>query len=383
MSTAVVELAAALISLHSPSSGERAVADRCGEELRELGFRVSVDDDGNVLAEVGEGSPRLLFDGHIDTVAANPNWSRDPLEPALEDNWLYGLGSVDMKGPIAAMILGVADAAAGGKIAGTVGVSLSTLEEVLEGATLASVVRRFQPDAVIIAEPSDLRLMLGQRGRAEITVDLRGIAAHAAFPERGVNALDAAAAFLCALGDRDEPTDPVLGRGILVATEAVTEPMPGVSVVPSRARLRLDRRTLPGESAAAVLAELTPALDAARAVGAHASATISAGELTTYTGRRLQGERFLPAWQTPADGSLAQAAQRALSATLGAVEVSHYGFCTNGSLTAGQLGIPTIGFGPGDPQQAHQADEHIAVDDLECGRIGFSALAAIQPEVIP
>ena len=382
MSADVVELAADLISIGSLSSGERTVADRCCEELRALGFRVSVDEAGNVLAEVGEGSPRVLFDGHLDTVAANPNWSRDPLEPVLERDSLFGLGAVDMKGPIAAMMFGVADAAAAGKVRGTVGVSLSTLEEVLEGAALAVVVHRFRPDVVIIAEPSDLRLMLGQRGRAEITVDLRGIAAHAAFPERGVNALDAAVAFLGALADRPEPSHPVLGRGILVATEATTEPMPGVSVVPSRAGLRLDRRTLPEESSDAVLNELIPALDAARAVGAYASAEITTGELMTYTGHRLRGERFLPAWITPPDGALAQAAERALSVALGAVEVSNYGFCTNGSLTAGRLGIPTIGFGPGNPEQAHQADEHIPVSDLERGRTGFAALAAIQPEVI-
>jgi putative selenium metabolism hydrolase len=382
MSTDVVELAAELISISSPSSGERDAANRCAEELRALGFRVSVDTGGNVRAEIGEGSPRILFDGHLDTVAANPNWSRDPLEPGLEGDSLFGLGAVDMKGPIAAMILGVADAAAAGEIRGTVCVSLSTLEEVLEGAALAMVVEHFRPDAVVIAEPSDLRLMLGQRGRAEITADFRGVAAHAAFPEQGVNALDAAVAFLSALADRREPIDPALGRGILVATEASTEPMPGVSVVPSRARLRLDRRTLPEESSHAVLDELIPALDAARAAGAVATAEITSGELLTYTGHRLGGERFLPAWRTPADGPLAQAAQCALSAALGAVEASNYGFCTNGSLTAGRLGIPTIGFGPGDPEQAHQADEHIPVSDLERGRIGFAALAAINPEVI-
>ena len=179
-----------------------------------------------------------------------------------------------------------------------------------------------------------------------------------------------------------EPTDPVLGRGILVATEATTEPMPGVSVVPSRARVRLDRRTLPGETAEQVLAEIEPALDIARASGAQATATISSGALTTYTGHRLDGERFLPAWRLSEDHALARAAGRALEQALGSTTLSHYGFCTNGSLTAGTLGIPTIGFGPGDTRQAHQADEHIDIDDLELGRKGFAALAAIQPEVM-
>lgn len=379
--SAVVELARDLIGLGSPSSGEGQAVERCRHELDGLGFRTTLDQAGNLLAKVGEGRPRLLFDGHVDTVAANPNWSRDPLVPVVEGRRLYGLGAVDMKGPVAAMILGVAQAAQAGEIAGTVGVSISTLEEVLEGAALAPLVECFDPDAVVIAEPSNLQLMLAQRGRAEIIVDFRGVAAHAAFPECGVNALDAAAAFLCSVRDRAEPSDPVLGRGILVATEATTEPTPGVSVVPGRARLRLDRRTLPGESAEQVLAELEPALQAARAVGAEATATISVGELTSYTGYRLEGERFLPAWRLSDAHPLARAAGRALSAAIGTATVSHYAFCTNGSMTAGRLGIPTIGFGPGDTQQAHQADEHIDIDDLELGQKGFAALAAIQPEV--
>lgn len=380
MSGAVVDLAADLIRLHSLSGAERDAAERCRQELTRLGFRVSVDDNGNVLGEAGTGSPRLLFDAHIDTVAANPGWQRDAFKPAVEGDRLYGLGATDMKGPIAALIHGVADAAAAGTIPGTVGVSLSTLEEVLEGAALASVVERFRPHAVVIAEPSNLKLMLAQRGRAEITVEVEGVAAHAAFPEHGVNALAAAAAFLCALDARQEPSHPVLGPGILVATEASTEPMPGVSVVPSRARLRLDRRTLPGETAADVLAELAPALVAARAGGATATSGITADAVTTYTGRPLHGQRFLPAWEIPAEHPLPRGAHLALTAALGTIECSHWGFCTNGSLTAGTLGIPTVGFGPGDPAQAHQADEHIEIADLERARAGFAALAAIEPE---
>jgi putative selenium metabolism hydrolase len=378
--SAVADLACELIALSSPSGGEGAAAARCADALRDLGFRVSLDDQGNVLGEAGDRGPRLLFDGHIDTVAANAGWTRDALAPSVEDGVLYGLGSVDMKGPIAAMMLGVADAIAAGRLAGTVGVSISTLEEVVEGAALAAVVERFRPDAVVIAEPSDLKLMLAQRGRAELLVEIEGKAAHAAFPERGVNALEAAAAFVSALAQRPVPHDEYLGDGILVPTEAVTDPLPGISVVPSRARVRLDRRTLPGETAEQVLAELEPALAEARREGALASARLTTGDVRTYTGIALTEERFLPAWSLDPEAPLARGARHALTEALGRVELSHYGFCTNGSLTAGRLGIPTIGFGPGDTEQAHRADEHVAVADLEAGRRGFAALAAIDLE---
>jgi putative selenium metabolism hydrolase len=376
----MLEFARELVAIRSPSGAEADACRRCADEMRSLGFQVEIDEYGNTLGQVGTAGPRLLFDGHIDTVAPNLNWTRDPYEPAVEAGRLYGLGAVDMKGPIAAMIHGIADLARSGSLRARIGVSVSTLEEVVEGAALSPVVERFRPDAVVIAEPSGLRLMLAQKGRAEVELSVRGTAAHAAFPEHGASALMGAMRVLDALAERKEPHDDELGAGILVATEAVTEPLPGISVIPSGCRVRLDRRTLPGESEADVLGELQPFLARAVDEGTTATAVIASAPITTYTGMTLPGDRFLPAWRLPKTHRFAQAAIDALNEALGSVTLSFYGFCTNGSLTAGRLGIPTIGFGPGDPERAHQADEYIEIEDLEQGRRGFAALAGIELE---
>jgi putative selenium metabolism hydrolase len=375
--TAVADLTGELVAMPSPSGDEGSVLERCAAVLDEAGLAVSRDRLGNVLATAGVGRPRILFDGHADTVAPNRGWSRDPYRSEQVNGDLFGLGAVDMKGPIAALMLGVGDAVERNAVQGSVAISISTLEEVLEGATLASAVEAFEPDWVVIAEPSGLRLMTAQRGRAEITVMIEGKAAHAAFPEQGQNALLGATEFLAALKHREEPNDPELGPGILVPTEAFTDPLPGISVVPSACRIRLDRRTLPGETEGDVLGELEPALDAARRTGTRAQAVLTQGPVETYTGLKLDERRFLPAWRTPTEAPLSTAAEEALSEALGEVHRSHYAFCTNGSLTAGRLGLPTIGFGPGDPEQAHQADEHIAIAELEHGRRGFAALAGM------
>jgi putative selenium metabolism hydrolase len=376
----VAELTSELVAMPSPSGAEGPVLDRCTELLSEAGLSVSRDRMGNVIAVSGHGRPRILFDGHADTVAPNPGWTRDPYRAVQSDGTLCGLGTVDMKGPIAALILGVADAVAKEKVRGTIGVSVSTLEEVFEGATLAAAVEAFEPDWVVIAEPSGLNLMTAQRGRAELTVTVTGRAAHAAFPEHGQNALVGATAFLQALADLSEPSDAELGPGILVPTEACTEPFPGISVVPSACRIRLDRRTLPDETEDSVLRQLAPALEAAANFGTPARVVVTDGPVETYTGLTLDGPRFLPAWRTPAEAPLVVAAGRALSAALGKIDRSHYAFCTNGSLTAGRLGLQTVGFGPGDPGQAHQADEHVSIDELERAQGGFAALAAMTYE---
>jgi putative selenium metabolism hydrolase len=372
----MIEFARELVSISSVSHNEGTAARRCADEMEKLGFRVEVDQLGNVLGVVGSGPQRLLIDGHIDTVAPNPGWTRNPYEPSIENGRLYGLGSVDMKGSVAAAIYGVAQAARRNALPGTVGVSVTTLEEVIEGATIAAVVDRFEPTAVVIAEPTDLKLALSQKGRAELFVDVVGRAAHAAQPDQGANALLGAAAVLTALAARKDPTDPELGAGILVVTEGITEPQPGISVVPGLCRLRFDRRLLPGETAASVLDELKPFLQAARNYATTATARLSEGIVTTYTGYELTAKRFLPPWRLHPSHPFAVAARRALDGALGSIVIAPFPACTNGSLTAGMRGIPTIIFGPGPTGGAHQADESVATDDLERSELGFSALAS-------
>lgn len=371
----MIELARRLVAIPSLSGDEGEVVDACAEEMSRLGYRVERDAAGNALGTVGDGGPRLLFDVHADTVAAAPGWTRDPHGAELADGRLHGLGACDVKGPLAALLHGVADAARARTVRATVGVAVTTCEEVVEGGALAFVLDRFAPDAAVIVEPSRGEAALAQRGRAEILVDVEGRSAHAAYPEEGANALEGAAAFLCALERRHPARDPELGEAILVATEATTRPFPGVSVVPSRCRLRLDRRTLPGETAEQVLAELEPFLAECARHGTRATATLSEWDVRTHTGTLIATPRFFPAWRT-APGAF-------LDAVLGAVPRGGPAvFCTNGSLTAAR-GIPTVIFGPGDPEMAHQADESIELAALERGRKRFAALASIDLAAAP
>lgn len=368
----LIEFARRLVATPSLSGYEGDVVDLCATEMEQLGYHVTRDEAGNALGTVGEGATRLLFDAHADTVAAADRTRDDACSSGdvrIVGGRLYGRGSCDVKGPLAALVYGVADAARAGELRATVGVAVTTLEEVFEGCTLAFVLDRFAPDGVVIVEPTRGQAALGQRGRAELVVEVTGRTSHAAYPERGANALLAAAAILRAFERRDVARDPELGEAILVATEAVTEPFPGISVVPSRCRLRLDRRILPGESAEQVQAELAPFLAEAEAYGARATVAISHGAVRTYTGLELGGQRFFPAWRAGSN--------RFVDAVCAIVPSGRpAAFSTNGSLSAAR-GIPTVIFGPGDPELAHQDDEHIELEELERGRGRFAELAAI------
>ncbi|MDX6593574.1 MAG: hypothetical protein QOJ13_2770 [Gaiellales bacterium] len=358
----MIAFARSLVATPSQSGGEQDAATLCREELERRGFDVETDELGNVVGMRGLRGPLLLFDAHVDTVAPTDAWTRDPFAPDIEDGRLYGLGATDMKGPIAALVEGLARAKPPGRIA----VSITTLEETAEGATLAAVCDRLAPTGVVIAEPSRRAVMVAQKGRAELTVNVRGRGAHAAFPDRGRSALRDAARFVIAIEERAPATDPQLGPAVTVATEAITSPLPGISVVPSHCRLRLDRRLLPDEREEDVLAEVRDVL--ARA-DVEADVHITSTPVRTYTGATIEHRRFLPAWRVSAEQPLARAALRAVGGGRDA-----YRFCTNGSLTASR-GIPTVGYGPGDPEMAHRPDEWIAIKELEAAAAGYTALA--------
>lgn len=372
---ALESFAARLVATPSPSGEEGAVAQLVRAELERLGYAVEVDELGTVTGtlEAGPG-PCVLLDAHMDTVGVtDPGaWSADPAGE-LRDGRLFGRGSVDMKGPLAALVHGAAAAALR---RGRVIVSASIAEEMIEGHATVAVARRVRPDAAVICEPSHRTVVVGQRGRAELIVDVRGRPSHSSRPDLGVNAVDAMADALRAAREVEMPPDhPALGAAVLVVTDVISRPYPALSVLPDRATATFDRRTLPGERAEDALAPLRAAVEAAVAPhGASAEVTLGVDRFDAYTGTRIEAENFAPAWYTGADAPVARAALAAVGG-----EPGHWLFCTNGSGTAA-LGIPTIGFGPGDETLAHRVDEHIELAELHAGARDYAALVAALTE---
>jgi putative selenium metabolism hydrolase len=367
--SSIETFASRLVATASPSGQEGAVAALVRAELERLGFAVEVDELGTVTGtrDAGDG-PCVLLDAHMDTVGVTDReaWSADPAGE-LRDGRLYGRGSVDMKGPLAALVHG---AAAADLRRGRVVVSASIAEEMIEGYATVAVARRVRPDVAVICEPSHRTVVVGQRGRAELIVDVRGRPSHSSRPDLGVNAVDAMADALRAARDVGMPPEhPALGPAILVVTDVISRPYPALSVLPDRCTATFDRRTLPGEGAGDVLAPLRAAVEAAVAPHrATAEVTLGVDRFDAYTGTPIEAENFAPAWYTGIDAPVARAALAAVGG-----EPGHWLFCTNGSGTAA-LGIPTIGFGPGDETLAHRVDEHIELAELHAGARDYAAL---------
>jgi acetylornithine deacetylase/succinyl-diaminopimelate desuccinylase-like protein len=259
-------------------------------------------------------------------------------------------------------------------LAGTVYVSASVNEEVAEGAALAKVVEVVRPDFVVIGEGTDLKLGVGQKGRASVLVEATGVQAHAANPSLGVNAVYKLLPALERLRTLEAPSDPILGDGLYELIELISTPYPSNSMVPYGCLARYDCRLVRGESPD----DLVARFQAAAGDDVDVSVRVRRGTYRCYTGAKLEMEEFLPAWITPSDSPFVTAARRGVQDMV--QDVDHSGeeffahFCTNGSYTAGVAGIPTIIYGPGATEGAHVADEFITIPDLKAATDGYAAI---------
>lgn len=353
-----------IIRIRSLSGEEEAVVERVLREMQNQGFDdIWVDSAGNALGIIQGERPGkcLLLDSHIDTVNANPaDWDCDPFAAEIRAGRIYGRGSADNKGNLAAMLYG-ASAVDRQSIYGSIIVCASVHEEVMEGGTLQVVIRDNNPDYVIIGEATQLNLNRGGRGRAEVVVETTGKSAHSSSPEVGKCAVHAMIELIQAIEQTPVMRHPLLGAGSMVLTDIHSEPYPGHSVIPNHCRVTFDRRLLPGETIDSILDELH---QTAAKVGVEAKITILEGQETTYRGHHMRSPKFFPAWELEENHPLVMRAYRALLKDQPLTQISSFQFCTNAASSAGLFAIPTIGYGLGSEKDAHTVNESIAIDEL-------------------
>jgi len=372
----VISFTRSLVRCPSRFGEEDAVVSLILTQMTELGFdRAWRDANGSAIGII-EGKlpgPTILLDGHCDTVGVAPGvtWAHDPFGGDLrEGGFIYGRGTADMKGALAAMIY----AAAGldrARLRGRVVVSATVMEENLEGAALKDVMDAVRPDFVVIGEATDLKLNRGGRGRAEIHLETIGRPSHSSTPHLGRNAVHDMLRVVAAVERLPMQSDSFLGPAILALTDIISDPYPAYSVIPSRCRVTYDRRLLPGETERDVLGAIT---DLPELAGIELHAIIAQGEHTTYTGAVLRGPKFLPAFVFQEEHSFVQTAARGLRNAGLDPQMGAYRFCTNAAYSAGMAGVPTIGFGPGREEDAHVVDERIAVADVLAAERGYRGI---------
>ncbi len=375
----VVTFLREMISIQSESLTEGPRAERVRQEYEKLGFdEVFFDRLGNVVARIGNGPLKILMDGHIDCVGVgDPTaWKYDPFEARLEDGKIWGRGAVDELPAVACMAYGAKLAQERGLTADvTLYLSATVMEEDCDGYCLLHLIEKegIRPHVVVLGEPTDLNVYRGQRGRVEATVTTRGVSAHAAHCERGVNALYKMAPIIKDIEalNAELPSDDFLGKGSIVVS-SIRCTTPSLNAVPDSATIFIDRRLTAGETVDGALAEL-------RALPHLGDATVELLQYkaTSWRGEPAEQEKFYPTWVLPEDHPLVEGVALASEAVLETTpKISRWSFSTNGVASMGRLGIPTVGYAPGLEELAHTTEEWIAVADLVRATAVYSLIPA-------
>ncbi len=351
----VVELCQEFVRIPSPSGQEGRLAALVTARMQALGFAVETDRFGTVLG-IREGTgpgPTLLLDAHMDTVpVSNPDiWNHDPFGAELDQGRLWGRGSADAKGALAAMLCAAASME---DFPGRLIVSASVGEEDMTAMALAQVLDRHPADIVLVGEPTSLRLGIAQKGRAGLLLEAKGRGAHTSRPELGDNAVYKMLEVIARIRALALPSDPELGPGVCELIEIASEPRPSPGMVPYLCTARLSLRLLPGETVRSVLARTSACLQGLDGV------SVRLGECSQlcYTGLAITMPEFIPAWRCQDSVLQGRLLERLGTASFAAP------YTTNASAGA-ERGIPTYLLGPGSIEQAHTLDEWISLEELQ------------------
>jgi succinyl-diaminopimelate desuccinylase len=356
----LVEFAQALIRTPSLSGQEHDVSALVAAELAKLGFRdIAVDVDGNVVGHLGQGPPRLMFNGHIDHVP--PAGMVDPYGGEIVDAAQFGetglairgRGSCDMKANVAAGVYAAAFLDESRLRGGSFVFTADVQEEPDSPAGVQALLARgLRADYGLSSESTELDISLGHRGKVQFDIVVEGRSSHASTPGDGINAVYHALPFVRAIEQLQQvlPDDPRYGGATVTVTGISSEPQGDVAVVPSSCTVRVDRRYVPSETPASVTRQLEELV--AGVAAEHGSTA------------RLEQVNVYPLMAIEEDHPLVAAGIAAVQRVVGRrPRLRTWRFGVNATFMA-QAGIPTIGIGPGNEDWAHTPQEHVPVDQL-------------------
>lgn len=360
----IISFTRELVRLPGNSGEEGKTAASVRKKMKELGYDdISVDKYGNVLGILkGEQpGPVTLFDGHMDVVPIREpsQWEHEPYGGDLSDGKIWGRGTTDMKGALAAMICAPAYLKRS-EFTGTVLVSASVAEELLIGSAFRTILDRYKVDAVVIGEPTSLKLGCAEKGRAGIEMISYGTVAHSSRPDLGDNAvyrMMEAAGRIRAIPRRHHP---FLGREVIELVEISSLPSPGNGSIPGECRSFWECRLLHGETKEGFLERWQEALNGMDKV----ELKISSYGLDSYTAVAMKMEDFLPGWLSDEDQDFTAAVKKSMEACGREVELYAAPYGCNALASAGERGIPTVILGPGNIALAHKPNECIEIEEL-------------------
>lgn len=363
----LIDFACRAVQTRSYSDEEEAMANLVLEEMKRLNFdEAFIDSTGNVVGKIGNGPKIIQFDSHMDTVQVNDPeaWQVPPFSGEVRDGVLWGRGSVDMKSALCASIYAAAAARDAGYLEGkTVYVTATVCEEYCDGVNLQHLYRELnlRPDFCVICEPCANVITLGHKGKAQIRITTHGKSAHGSAPEKGINAVYEMAEIISRVDALNKSLYKENEKHGTIVLSDISCVSASLNAVPSECSIYLDRRLVPGESLDQVRKEMDDLVAGKRA-------TWEVGTLyhTTWKGKDLVYEPMHNPWEIEKEAPLTKALCAAYEDVYGKApeKFDFWDFGTN-AITPVGMGIPTIGFGPGDYKLAHMTNECCPIKEIE------------------
>ncbi|HST10349.1 MAG TPA: ArgE/DapE family deacylase, partial [Terriglobales bacterium] len=343
-------------SLVPGGAGEAEVAHAAAQYMRAAGLDVEVNEvvagRPNVVGilESRSPGPTLMFCGHLDTVGVIG--MTGPFDPTERDGKLYGRGTQDMKGGVAAMISAAESITKSGGLKSGRLIIAGVIDEEYKSLGAEALVKTWRADAAVITEPTDLVIGIGHKGYQWVEVETKGRAAHGSLPKEGRDAILRMGRVLARLEAlsrklQAKPPHPILGTASLHAS--LIEGGRELSTYPDHCSLKMERRTIVGEPEDTALVEAEEILHSLKQEDAEFEGSA----------RMLFGQ---PPYETPSDHMLSKTLESVMDRLKRKTNRSGMTFWTDAAIL-GKAGIPTVVFGPGGAG-LHGLNEYVVIDEV-------------------
>ena len=362
----VIRLTQDIIRQPGFSGEEEPTAKIIAAKMEQLGYdEVRIDELGSVIGVINgaKPGPTLAFDGHIDVVPIREpdKWEHEPHGAEITGDILWGRGTSDMKGPDAAMVCAAAYADRS-EICGKIVISCSVAEEICIGPAIGKVLKEYPSDAVLITEPTNMKLGINEKGRAGFEVFTKGKVAHSSRPELGDNAIHRMVDVINRIQGIQRRSDRDMGNEVIELVDILSSPYPGAGSVPEGCRTFWECRMLPGETEEGFMDRIRGSLhglDTEKIKVKYAEF-----DVTCYTGAKIDKIDFLAGWKIADDHPFKKAMEQAMLDSGVPLEYYAVPYGSNGLTSGAVMNIPTLVFGPGDIDLAHKPNEFIRIPDL-------------------
>lgn len=345
MQNYALDLLVRMVEIYSPSGQEEKLGDLLSDEMRRLGFDVERDAIGNVIGRIGEGKPRILLCGHMDTVPG-------VIPVRVEDGILYGRGAVDAKGPLAAMVNAASQLVREGYVGEILVVG--AIDEEGKGLGVKHLVKEgLDVDYAIFGEPTNVgAVTAGYKGSLILKITCKTETGHSSAPWLFDNAVEKAIEVWNLIKDHKMPQEKPQSRfhSLSSCLRRIEGGETG-SVVPSWCEMQIDMRIPPSLTVAMLRDEALRLVDEYRAKN---PTVWVEWEVEDYTEPYVSDKSSMLVRAFSSAIRKVRGTPMMLINKTGTGDMNVFGHAT---------GKPTVTYGPGDSHLDHTPQEHISLKD--------------------